>query len=763
MAVVLRAFDLSGGLRVGITTQSGSPFFVVAVFLIFSLAPAFSRAVSPAQESGQPSFEELAKSATAARETGNTEEAIRDYQRAVNAHGDWEEGWWFLGILHYDANHFSEAVLSLKRVVQLNPRLGPAWNLLGLCEFETHDYRNALEHLQMGQELGIGDDAEIAPVSKYHLALLLNRNGEFEKAFSTLSSTFAGQKPAQVKVALGLSLLRIPLLPQEVDPSQDALIQAAGETASILAQGEPASRIDSFQALLKQYPSAPYLHYGFGILLASAGRNDEALAQERQELKISPESVLPYIEISFLELRSHHPNNALAAAQTAVRLAPDLSTAHKALAQSLQALGQKEKSAAELRAAESLPEKQVRETRTIQMYGYQSAAGLQAATGTTPDEPANLDELSHQAAAAQAAGNSDHAIRIYKQALQMHPEWSEGWWNLGMLSYSAGRYREAITALKVCVERLPDIGTAWAVMGLSEFEIKDYDNALIHLQRGQDLGMGGSAESVQLARYRLAILLNRNGEFAKATELLAGEGGSGTLAKQVQFALGMALLRMPLFPEQVEASKNKLVMSAGEIAALFQESKYDEALPKMQELLRHNSTAPFLHYDYGTALAALSQYDEAESQLRQELLISPTSELPYAELASIALKTRRPADALSLAQRGVQLAPNSAEAHYLLGRSYLELGQEQRAVQELESASKMAPGSPEVHFNLAKAYAKTNQPEKAEEERDIFTRLNTRAEQQRSQGGNQSYSGPRGQADFSVPAQTTRVPGSDAR
>ena len=66
---------------------------------------------------------------------------------------------------------------------------------------------------------------------------------------------------------------------------------------------------------------------------------------------------------------------------------------------------------------------------------------------------------------------------------------------------------------------------------------------------------------------------------------------------------------------------------------------------------------------------------------------------------------------------------------------------------------------PEVHFNLAKAYAKTNQPEKAEQERATFARLNALAELQRSQHGNQSYSGSHDPTDFSVPrAEPATVP-----
>jgi len=718
--------------------------------LLFSVAlPAAARQ----QQTVQASFVDLEKSATAAREAGKVEDAVRDYQRAVEIRSDWEEGWWYLGTLHYDADRFAQAIPALEKVVQLDPANGPAWNFLGLCEFEVRDYEKSLHHLQKGQKLVPADDPqndpEISRVAKYHLALLLNRNGEFEKASAMLASAFGDQPPAEAKLALGLAMLRAPVFPQEVDPSQDALVQAVGETASLLARGDSARAIDSFRTLLEKYPTVPYLHYGFGIALASATRNDEALLQQQEEVKISPQSALPHIEISSLELRARRPRSALRASEVAVQLAPNSPAAHHALAQSLQALGRKENAAAEIRISKALaPEKPVRETRIAQMYALPPATILPAA-GRAMDP--SFDEVSRQAAAFTAAGNTADAIRIYRQALQAHPEWDEGRWNLAMLDYSAGNFPEAIVALKSSVAHRPDDGTAWAVLGLSEFEIKDYNNALIHLQRGRQLGMGGSKESVQLARYRLGVLLNRDQKFDLAAELLAPEAGGGPLAEKMQFALGMALLRLSVLPDEVEASKASLVLSAGEIAALLQDSKYDEAFPKFQVLLHEHPTVPFLHYAYGTALAALSQFDEAESQLRQEVLISPKSELPYARSASIALRMHRPADALPSAQRAVELAPDSAEAHYLLGRSFLEVGQEEKALQELETAARMAPGSPEVHFHLAKAYGKANLPLKAEQERATFARLNALAELQRSQHGNQSYSESHDKIDFSIP------------
>jgi tetratricopeptide (TPR) repeat protein len=221
----------------------------------------------------------------------------------------------------------------------------------------------------------------------------------------------------------------------------------------------------------------------------------------------------------------------------------------------------------------------------------------------------------------------------------------------------------------------------------------------------------------------------------------------------------MALLRMRLLPDQVEPSRSALVQSAGEIAALLLNSKYDQAYPKFQVLLKEDPSVPFLHYAYGTALVALSEFDEAEIQLRAELQVSPRSELPYISLASVALKRHRPAEALAYAQRAVQLAPDSVESHYVLGRACLELGQDDQAVHELEWASRLAPGSPEVHFNLAKAYAKAKLPKKAEQERAIFVRLNALAEQHRSRSGNQAYGGSHDAVELApVRIETEKTP-----
>jgi tetratricopeptide (TPR) repeat protein len=709
----------------------------------FSLALSFilvCPTAAPAQQTSpesqpNPTFEQLSTQAASAREAGRVDDAIRDYQSALKLQPNWAEGWWYLGTLNYDADHYAEAIPALQSLVALNPQMGPALAFLGLSEFETKDYKNSLIDLQQAQQHGYGNDAELANVATYHLALLFNWSGEFEKTAEVLASGLSHTRPPdEIKVALGMALLRIPLLITEVDPGKDALIHAAGEAAVLLDAGNSAAAADALQQLLRDYPTTPYLHYAYAAALASASKSAQALRELAEESKVSPRSALPYVRMAALRLQLHQAKQALPPARHAVLLAPPSHAAHEVLAQTLKSLGEVQEATKELAAAKKLQANRVEiDLAQRQLYvRHQSEE-------TAADFQDSFDALSQKAPVAQAAGQMDAALAYYQRALALRPQWEEGWRNLGTLYYAGARYPDAIAALKNAAAINPRNGNVWALLGLSEFATKDYKNSLIHLERGSDLGFAGNAAAVQVARYHLAVLLNRNGEFDRATELLTPEVTSGPPDEQVKFALGMALLRIPLLPDELDPSSDPLVRLAGETAVLLSGSKYDEAFSKFQQLLKMNPNTPYLHYVYGTALASASRYDEADQQLAEETKITPTSALPFLRRSTIALQLHQAENAAQFAQRAVQLAPESAEAHYLLGRSWLELGKIADAVMELETARGLAPNSPEVRFSLARAYAKAGQPDAAEQERAAFERLNALVQSQRSRSGSQAY------------------------
>jgi tetratricopeptide (TPR) repeat protein len=154
------------------------------------------------QGSGTATFEELARQATAAREEGKSEEAIRFYESALQLHPDWTDGSWYLGNLYADEGRYGEAIPAFQKVTTADPNLGAAWAYLGLCEFETKDFKSSLLHLQNAKKFGFAEVPGVEKVATYHLALLLNLNGQFEDAWELLGSRLGqGQLAEQTKTA----------------------------------------------------------------------------------------------------------------------------------------------------------------------------------------------------------------------------------------------------------------------------------------------------------------------------------------------------------------------------------------------------------------------------------------------------------------------------------------------------------------------------------------------------------------------------------
>jgi len=462
------------------------------------------------------------------------------------------------------------------------------------------------------------------------------------------------------------------------------------------------------------------------LALAKAGLAAQAVVAFQDETRISAESPLPWIELSRPDLNA--PHSALPAAEKAVALAPASGEAHEALAKVLEALGKADQAAAESKLAASL--------------------AADPAAGKLVAEARIVERYRNPHARAKPNSDADLAQRSWDQAME---------------EYSSARYAEAAGHLKVWLGAHPENGTGWAMLGLCEFSLDDFENALIHLDRGSQLGLSGSAESVATAKNTFGILLVHAGDFERGEEVLTSANTAAGFSPTVKYTLGLALLRRAEFPragspENLADARADLVVDAGEIAILLQRSQYDDAFLRFKRLLKDHPSTPFLHYAFGTALLALSEFDEASEQMRAEMALSPRSELPLLRLASIALRQRHAREAADWAQSAVSLAPNSAEGHYLLGRASLELGDNATALRELEIADHFDPGSPEVHFNLAKAYDRAHLPEKAEAERAAFSRLNAAMEGQQSVQGSQVYSGPRITEGITTPSAAKSSP-----
>lgn len=335
--------------------------------------------------------------------------------------------------------------------------------------------------------------------------------------------------------------------------------------------------------------------------------------------------------------------------------------------------------------------------------------------------PSTFPEVAKQAAAAREANRVNDAIRLYREAVRVKPSWAEGWWYLGTLSYDSNRFPAAKEALLWFVKLQPGAAPGWAMLGLSEFEIKDYKDSLAHLQRGLTLGLP-EGDVANVARYHAALLLTYFGQFELALRTLNELAVQGVDNADTILAMGLASLRVPALPNELSSGKRALVEDVGRVMFDVGARRAADAQAGFEKLAAKYPEEPEIHYLYGNFLVS-SDPDKAIQEWSRELQISPKHVPARLQIALEYIKRGDEKKALPFATQAVKLDPVSFAAHYALGRALVAAGELPQGTDELEKARELAPDSPDTRMALASAYSDAGRKADAERERAEFLKL----------------------------------------
>jgi tetratricopeptide (TPR) repeat protein len=284
-------------------------------------------------------FQKLSKEADQARETGRLDDAIVLYNQALRLKPKWVEGWWYMGSIFYDRERNAEAREALRILLSIQEKNGPAWVLLGLCESRLRNYDNALGDIQRGVFLGLGGNKEFINVARYNGGILMTRAGQFELGFEALRDIAReGNESLSVIEALGLNILRMPLLPSEMPPDQREVVLLAGRAAFYQAVRRVEEAQRAFKELIARYPETPNAHYAYGVFLL-IDMPDEGLEEFKRELQISPSHVEAMLQMVFEYLKRGDYDAALPYAEKAADLSPGMFAVHNALGRVLLEMG----------------------------------------------------------------------------------------------------------------------------------------------------------------------------------------------------------------------------------------------------------------------------------------------------------------------------------------------------------------------------------------------------------------------------------------
>ena len=330
---------------------------------------------------------------------------------------------------------------------------------------------------------------------------------------------------------------------------------------------------------------------------------------------------------------------------------------------------------------------------------------------------ATFDELAAEATAAREADKNPEAIRLYKEALQLKPAWSEGWWYLGTLSYDGDQYESGRQAFAEFVRLEDKAAPGWAFLGLCESETGDFAHALEHLRRGLDIGTGIEPESEQVFRFHEALLLTRTGLFDQASPRFMPFVRRGVHDPTLIAGIGLTALHEPLLPREIPAERRELVAAVGQTVYLWMSADTTKTGPAFQALVERYPTAPGVHYIFATYLLSFRPAEEAVAELKRELELNPHGADARAMLALIAMRAGAESAALPLARQAAQDGPACPMAQYAYGLILAGTGELQQAIEHLETAERLDPANVEYHMGLAGAYSKAGRQEDARRER----------------------------------------------
>jgi tetratricopeptide (TPR) repeat protein len=303
-----------------------------------------------------PSFEQVSEAAMEAWNEHRDDDAVRLFQQGLKISPDWDEGLWYLGAIFYDKERFREARDLLRHYVAQNPNQGPAWALLGLCDYKLREYGRALSHLERAISLGLEGREQLESAVLYHKAILLIRDGQCEAGLRALYPLRGGAVPrvqAPLEIPAGLSVLCYQLLPEEVPADRSEFVRKMGEVIFARMDGHSEDALNILRDLVRQHPNEKAVHYQYGSVLL--GERSPAGVEEMQKvLEISPSSTEARMELAAYYVSQSQPEKARLNVEEVLKLDPSHVSGHVFMGEILMSSGDASAAVKELEQAKQL-------------------------------------------------------------------------------------------------------------------------------------------------------------------------------------------------------------------------------------------------------------------------------------------------------------------------------------------------------------------------------------------------------------------------
>lgn len=374
--------------------------------------------------------------------------------------------------------------------------------------------------------------------------------------------------------------------------------------------------------------------------------------------------------------------------------------------------------------------------RPLLLAAVLSAAGPAVAR----PQDADLDALLSRAVVLHQSGDYEGAAALYVQILRRVPQASRVRSNLGVAWAAVGRYEDAIDQYRQALTAEDDPGIR-----------QNLATALLKLGRTEEAGAEArrilEAQPGNLpALVLLADCLLRQGEDARAVELLRGAPATALDDKAAAYLLGTALLNLDRVTEAQTVMDRVFRDDSPEAHVLLgsMQSRRGDWLAALAEFERARTAdpkLPLVNFLYGEALMkGRNDWAGAAVAFRAELEIDPNHYESNLLLGTLLREGGQNAEALVRLEHAARLRKEDLAVKFSLGAAYLAAARLDEARPLLEEVAVAAPGHLPTQMQLAQLYTRLGRPEDAARARASVLRLQKEADTRSFQGVRESIS-----------------------
>jgi protein O-GlcNAc transferase len=281
---------------------------------------------------------------------------------------------------------------------------------------------------------------------------------------------------------------------------------------------------------------------------------------------------------------------------------------------------------------------------------------------------ADVQQLFEQAVQVHRSGNAEAAAQLYRQLLEIDPQFAPGWCNLGVATTQLGKPEDAIAIYQTSLRLDPKYTDAHFNLGNAFRRLQRFAESVGCYQRVLQLSPKNSS-----AAHNLGISLANLGRLPQAID---------AQKKAIEFEPNFADARLQL---------SDLYLRTGQV---------DEAIRVLKEYQQLRPTDPRGYHNLALIVGQLGQMDQAFNLLKQALQLNPGYAEAHNGLGVLLDSIDRGEEAYRHYVEAVKLKPKFADALNNLGGSCVEIGLIEYGINYRKESLLVQPNAPHIHSNL---------------------------------------------------------------